>query len=785
MSQALNASITDVLMEQDWDMVKNRRGGNSNGQETLAASGNRESRYQAFFDAVPSAVFVCDCAGVIQDYNARAAELWGREPKRGDPRERYCGSWKIYHPSGQPWPHTESPAAVVIGTGERISNVKAVIERPDNSRITVRMNVAPLCDPVDEITGAIISFDDISEFERVQEELRESDDRYRHLVETSPYGIGVHRNGQLLYCNAHALQILRARSFEEVMGRSMFEFIHPEDRAKVAKRVQSIVADGAAVAPVVIRLLALDRTEVAVEAIGRSVLFQGQPAVQTVLREVTEAQQALSSLAASEERFRTLAEQATDGIFLADDQGRYIDVNTAGCEMLGYTRQEICRLTIQDIIAPVEIQRVKPALRSLHEGYPVRSEWHFRRKDGSIFDGEVSAKTLPDSRVLACLRDITERKRAEESLREAEGRFRTLLEDLERVAVQAYEPDGTITFWNKASERFYGYPAAHAVGQDVVQLLHGEQTRDEERRIMAEALRTGDLPPAQEVEVRRQDGSTISIFASRILHARPGKPPEFVCFDVDTTDLKRAEKELALRQAKWLHAARLSTVGEMVAALTHEVSQPLSSIGNFAAACSSMLDSGRKIHRTMLQEYIQQVTKQVHRCGAILQRLRDFSRRGTVHRSPCDLNQVLRESCALMSNDLRGHDVTIDFELAPTLPPISCDRIQIEQVVVNLLTNARDAMRDQPHDRRCMIIRSKLEGDLIAFEVADRGIGLSEQVSRSLFEPFFTTKVTGMGIGLSISKTIIADHGGQIEGYVNEDGGATFCVRLPISQAQA
>jgi PAS domain S-box-containing protein len=578
--------------------------------------------------------------------------------------------------------------------------------------------------------------------------------------------------------------MFRARTTDELMERSMLELVHPDDRAMVANRLQRILADEEFVDPVVIRLLALDGTEVAVEAIGRSVLFQGQPAVQTVMREVSEIQQALAALAASEERFRTLAEQATDGIFLADTQGRYVDVNTAGCEMLGYTRQEICRLSITDIIAPAEIQRVEPALKDLHDGHPVRSEWQFRRKDGSIFHGEVSAKLLPDSRVLACLRDITERKRVEESLREAEGRFRTLLENLDLVAVQAYEADGTITFWNKASERFYGYSAEQAVGQDRIQLLHGEQTRGEERRIMAEALRTGKLPPAQEVEMRRRDGSTISIFASRILHPRPGKPPEFVCFDVDTTDLKRAEKELALRQAEWLHAARLSTVGEMVAALSHEVSQPLSSIGNFAAACSGTLAADQPIPREMLRDHVQQIIKQVRRCGAILQRLRDFSRRGTVHRSDCDLNQLLRESCALMSNDLRGHDVTIDFELAPSLPRISCDRIQIEQVVVNLLTNARDAMRDQPQDRRRMVIRSRLDGDRIAFEVADRGIGLSEQVRGSLFESFFTTKANGMGIGLSISKSIISDHGGQIAAHCNEDGGATFSVRLPIPQAR-
>jgi PAS domain S-box-containing protein len=880
------------------------------------ATSIRNARYQGLFNAIPSAVFVCDRDGIILDYNHRARELWGREPTRGDPAVRYCGSWRLYYPDGRPLPREESPTIEVLRTGNPVSNIKALLERPDGSRITIRISMAALRSAGGEIDGVIVSFDDISEFERVQVELQESEDRYRHLVETSPYGIGVHRDGKLLYCNAHGLRILRASSVEELQDRSMMQFVHPADLEKVRQRLQAIMAGEDHLPPIIIRLVVADGSEVLVEATGRPVLFQGQRAVQTVMKEVTEIQRALAALAASEERFRTLAEQAADGVFLADSSGRYLDVNTAGCEMLGYSRQEICELSVADIIAPSQAGQVEPEIERLRGGNWVRSDWRFRRKDGSYFDGEVRAKQLPDSRLLGCVRDITDRRlaeiklqekerhleasqriaqvgswelnllqrksphaaalqwtdeahrifgyvpgqiavlsdafwnrvhpddwqkvdeamqsaidgrtvyetehrivlpdgserivheraepvfdprtgelmkfigtvqditarvQAEEALRDSDARLRTMLENLEYIAVQGYEPDGTITFWNKGSERFYRYSAEQALGQDIFALLHSENTRDIERQIIHQAFLTGEVPPAQEFDVIRQDGSTISIFANRILHQRPGKPPEFFCFDVDTSDRKRAEKELASRQAELLHAARLSTVGEMVAALSHEVSQPLSSIGNFAAASARLLESAAAADLGTLRHYVAEIVQQNQRCGAILHRLRDFSRRRAPCRCENDLNQLLRDSAALVSNELRAQGVSIEFELADELLHLACDRVQIGQVIVNLLTNARDALRDLPSERRTIVIRSFRDGDGVAFEIADQGIGLAEEARERLFEPFFTTKEQGMGVGLSICKSIVVDHRGQIEAQPNARQGATFRVWMPAA----
>lgn len=370
--------------------------------------------------------------------------------------------------------------------------------------------------------------------------------------------------------------------------------------------------------------------------------------------------------------------------------------------------------------------------------------------------------------------------RMESSLRESEVRLRTLLEDLENVAVQAYEADGTITFWNRASERLYGFTAAEAMGRDIVALLHSEKTAELERRIMAEAIHTGQVPAAEEVEVVRKDGTRAQIIASRILHRRRDKPPEFFCFDVDITDRKRAEEELAARQSELLHASRLSTVGQMVAALSHEVAQPLTAIGNFAAASARLLASESLPPIDKLNEYVRAIGKQNERCSAILERLRNFSRRTPMCRSSHDINVILRESVDLVYNDLRRHYVETEFECADDLPPVLIDKIQIQQVLVNLLSNARDAVRNQPINRRLITVRSRLEEANVLVEIEDRGEGLPDGAPEQVFEPFFTTKEGGMGIGLSISQRIVREHGGEIAAVPNDHGGATFRISLPI-----
>ena len=385
-----------------------------------------------------------------------------------------------------------------------------------------------------------------------------------------------------------------------------------------------------------------------------------------------------------------------------------------------------------------------------------------------------------------------ERHASEEAIRDSENRLRTLLENLENVAVQAYEPNGTITFWNKTSERVYGYTADEALGQDIIQLLHSDETQSFERNLIASALQGVVLPRPEEVEVSRQDGSKITTYTKRILHRRPGRPPEFFRFDVDITDKKRAEQELAQRQAELFHTSRLSTLGQMVAALSHELAQPLTAIGNYASASAQMLGHPLPQAPQDLHSYVEAISHESQRCIAILQRLRDFSRRTPPRRSTCDARQLVEDAVDLVRAELRRRNVTLHMVFKEPLPPMIADQIQLQQVLVNLLTNAIDAVRNQPVGHRTIKIHvgqvssEAKEKEQVVEElelaVADSGTGFSSDDLDRLFEPFFTTKPEGMGIGLNICQSIVRQHGGQIEARNNERGGATFVVRLPFIQ---
>ncbi len=484
--------------------------------------------------------------------------------------------------------------------------------------------------------------------------------------------------------------------------------------------------------------------------------------------------------------FRSLVDRANDTIEVLDPAtGRVLDVNEKGLQMHGYTREEYLALHIPEIDPTVSDPAAwRKAMQTMRETGSLMHEGLHRRKDGSFFPVEVSCTWIDLDRdyAVAVVRDISERKRAEEAVRESELRLRTLLENLDNVAVQAYEPDGTITFWNQASEQLYGYSAAEAIGGNLLDLLHDETSRAAEAAIMAKAVTTGVMPPAEEAEVVRHDGKRVHVFASRILRPRPGMLPEFFCFDVDVTGRKKTEEELAVRQAELLHASRLSTVGEMVAAISHEVAQPLSAIGNFGATIAHIAESLSGEHRAALMEFSQSIVQQSRRCGSILQRLRDFSRRVSPPRAQCDVNQLLRESVELMSNELRGHDIRIFWDLAPDLPSVYCDSIQIGQVIVNLLTNARDELRAVPPAERSIVIRSRNDAEGIVFAVEDRGRGIPSEVAARLFEPFFTTKANGMGIGLSICKNIVHDHSGRIEALTGSPCGTRIQITLPKSE---
>lgn len=244
--------------------------------------------------------------------------------------------------------------------------------------------------------------------------------------------------------------------------------------------------------------------------------------------------------------------------------------------------------------------------------------------------------------------------------------------------------------------------------------------------------------------------------------------------------LLASEDRARRRLDELAHLARVSTIGEMVAGVAHELNQPLSAIANYARACRHQVDLLSGEDRCRLLDRLEQIAAQADRAGQIIGRLRAFVRRTEPQRSTVGVNDLVRDAVALLEAEARSSGVRLELSLGRALPEVAVDRVQIEQVMVNLIGNAVEAARDVPDGRRAVTICTSLGCDgLLEVAVEDTGKGIQPQQIGRLFEPFYTTKPNGMGLGLSISRSIIEAHGGRLEAAPGTHRGATFRFTLP------
>jgi len=254
-----------------------------------------------------------------------------------------------------------------------------------------------------------------------------------------------------------------------------------------------------------------------------------------------------------------------------------------------------------------------------------------------------------------------------------------------------------------------------------------------------------------------------------------------VRLQVEMEERRRAEEQSRRHQAELAHVARLSTVGEMVAELAHELNQPLTSIATYAEVCLRLVQGGLRDGAAQLQEALKQVSQQAERAGEIIRRLRRFTAKGTPQHAIVDINEVVGGIARLVDVEARAAGVEMRFDLTEPIPPVAADRIQIEQVLVNLLRNAFEAMRDpQAQPRELTIRTSHADEERIEVAVSDTGSGPPAGDLEQMFQRFFTTKPDGMGMGLSISRSIVESHAGRLWATRNPDRGTALHFTLPI-----
>ena len=349
---------------------------------------------------------------------------------------------------------------------------------------------------------------------------------------------------------------------------------------------------------------------------------------------------------------------------------------------------------------------------------------------------------------------------------------------------------GNVRTYNPACERLFGFTADEVIGKNV-KMLMPEPHHGEHDGYLANYDRTGEkriIGIGREVMGRRKDGSTFPMYLSVGEGALKGERI-FVGIVHDLTVSKWAENALRERevrlqtlQTELLHVTRVNAMGQMSSAIAHELNQPLTASANYISAAKRFLQ--RPDGAAQAQDAMEQAGKQILRAGTTIRNLRDFIEKREGHRAPENLSKIIEQGVALAFAGMAHVNVKVRLQLEASLPTVFVDRIQIQQVLVNLVRNAIEAM--QGSDIRELTITTGRSGDqYVSVTVRDSGPGLPEDVRKKLFQPFVTTKESGMGVGLMICQSIIQFHGGSIEVSSDNQTGTTFCFRLPVEEQLA
>jgi len=517
---------------------------------------------------------------------------------------------------------------------------------------------------------------------------------------------------------------------------------------------------------------------------------------------------------------QALFDALPDAAILLDKSGRIIDWSPAATTFFGYHKKEVLGRSINLIY-----EQNHPFPKIIQEILPIQKKWstetRFVRKNGAkgycslaitsfmhpeqnkLFaiithhsisefkEREASLKNtisyLSKETQLASEmnyfltahynRNDLYREQLEKNLRESELHFHLLAENATDV-ISRFAPDGSYLYASPSCKGLLGYTPNELVGRNFYKMVHHDDLLKLKKAFTRR--KPSNMHHTITYRVRRKEGdhrwfeSTI-----RLIRDEENKViREIQSASRDVTD-RVLDKKARLRGQQLAHVFRLSTMEEMASGMAHEICQPLSAIVNYTQGCVRHIQNNHH-EPSQLLEIMKKAVAQAERAGEVIQRLKNFFCKGQLVKTACKVNSLIRETVSLIRNDLNTTQTKIDFTLDKEVPLVSVDRIQIQQVILNLIQNAMEAMHAiNPKQRRIMLL-TKSEQNFIEIKVSDNGPGFSREVINRVFEPFFTTKANGRGMGLAICRSIIEAHGGQFTINPNTNNQSWIRFTLPI-----
>jgi two-component system sensor kinase FixL len=492
----------------------------------------------------------------------------------------------------------------------------------------------------------------------------------------------------------------------------------------------------------------------------------------------------------SESRLAAIVASSDDAIIGETLDGHISDWNRGAEEIFGYSAAEIIGQPITVLSPPGEEAESLAILARIIAGERVH---HYaarrRRRDGSLIDVSLTVSPVRDraGRLVGAskvARDVTAATRIQAELAARQAHLQSVL-DTAPDAIVVVDSDGIIQSFSLAAERLFGHTAAEAIGRNVSILMPGPY-REQHDGYMDRYMTTGErriIGIGRVVVGLRKDGATFPMELA-IGESRAGDRRSFTGFIRDLSEKQETQQRLQEMQAELIHMSRLTALGEMASTLSHELNQPLTAVANYLKGCRRLLDGGQAKDMPLVRDAVERAADQALRAGEIIRRLRDFVARGETETEVEPVARLVEEAAALALVGASETGARVSFAFDPEAAWVQVDRIQVQQVLLNLMRNAVEAMQES--ERRDLVLSThRVDGETVRITVADTGPGIAPDIAGQLFQPFVTTKRLGMGVGLSISRTIIESHGGRLWAEANPGGGAAFHLTLRAAIPEA
>jgi len=495
-------------------------------------------------------------------------------------------------------------------------------------------------------------------------------------------------------------------------------------------------------------------------------------------KEIVERERAEEGVRRSEDRLRLVIDTIPHQIWSGPPDGSLDFCNAQWLSYVGFTQDDAQGQGWQRMLHPDDRERVLIAWgESVAKGTPYQQEERHRTAEGQYRWFLSRAVPLRDSegrivRWYGTNTDIEDRKQAED-------RLRLVIDTLPALAWSKL-PDGSADFLNQRFREYTGLSLEEGLGWGWINAFHPEDRAEEEWRA---AFAAGE-PFEKEARLRRADGAYRWFLLRAVpLRDERGRVVKWYGTTTDIEDRKRAEEALLEAQDKLAHVTRTQAMGELAAAIAHEVNQPLTAIVTNANFSLRQL-KGSTPNLDELRTAITEIVNDGTRASAVISRIRGLLVKGSPRRTELDIREIIQEVIILLRNELNRNRIQLRTELAANLPRVQGDAVQLQQVLINLIMNAVEAMRLSTEQPRKLLIRSAKNSDGILVQVQDSGPGIAPELTDHIFEPFFTTKAEGIGMGLAISRSIIESHGGHLS-IAPGSPGAVFQFTLPINPNDA